>query len=147
MTNKPTFKILGVQQIAIAGSALNDLENLWVNILGLTKNSEKTIPTENVKESILNFSQLNQPEITLLEPINPNQKPQVQNNPLNHIGLWVDDLKIAVNFLEAQGFRIPGGIRQGASGHNIAFIHPKDAQGVLIELVQAPENLIGTSKN
>jgi lactoylglutathione lyase len=139
------FKILGVQQIAIAGSALSDLENLWVNILGLSKCSEKTISTENVKESILNFSSTTQPEITLLEPIDPNQKPQVQNNPLNHIGLWVDDLKNAVNSLGAQGFRIPGGIRKGASGHDIAFIHPKDAQGVLIELVQAPNNMIGTS--
>jgi lactoylglutathione lyase len=147
MTYKPTFKILGVQQIAIAGTALKDLEILWINMLGLNKSYEKTIATENVRESILNFSQANQPEITLLEPIDPNQKPQVQNNPLNHIGLWVDDLKNAVNFLKTQGFRIPGEIRKGASGYDIAFIHPKDAQGVLIELVQAPANLIETSKN
>jgi lactoylglutathione lyase len=33
----------------------------------------------------------------------------------------------------------PGGIRKGAAGHDVCFIHPKSAEGVLIELVQAPE--------
>jgi lactoylglutathione lyase len=43
----------------------------------------------------------------------------------------------------------PGGIRKGAAGHNVAFIHPKGSeskphsgQGVLIELVQAPPEVI-----
>ena len=45
---------------------------------------------------------------------------------LNHIGLWVDKLAIAVEHLQGQGVRFaPGGIRRGASGHNVAFIHPK----------------------
>ena len=43
----------------------------------------------------------------------------------------------------------PGGIRKGAAGHNVAFIHPKgndaspiSGNGVLIELVQAPKEVI-----
>lgn len=35
-----------------------------------------------------------------------------------------------------------GGIRKGAAGHDVAFIHPKSACGVLVELVQAPEAII-----
>ena len=66
--------------------------------------------------------------------------------PLNHVGLWIDDLRGAVDWLEANGVRMaPGGIRAGAAGHDICFIHPRanDAfpiagAGVLIELVQAP---------
>ena len=70
--------------------------------------------------------------------------------PLNHIGLWVDDLPAAVQWLAARGVRFaPGGIRKGASGHDICFIHPKGdganpvgGEGVLIELVQAPRDVI-----
>ena len=66
--------------------------------------------------------------------------------PLNHSGLWVDDLQATVVWLKAQGMRFaPGGIRKGASGFDICFIHPKASdefpiggEGVLIEL-RAPD--------
>jgi len=69
---------------------------------------------------------------------------------LNHVGLWVDDLPVAVEWLAEQGMRFaPGGIRKGASGYDICFIHPKGneefpigGEGVLIELVQAPVDVI-----
>ena len=90
-------------------------------------------------------------------PINPNKSPKVHVPPLNHIGLWVDNLEDAVEWMEKQGVRFtPGGIRMGASGHNVTFIHPKgndkspiSGNGVLIELVQAPQDVIdafGASK-
>jgi lactoylglutathione lyase len=70
--------------------------------------------------------------------------------PLNHIGLWVDDLEAAVDWMQKEGVRFtPGGIREGAAGHNITFIHPKgndaspiSGNGVLIELVQATDAVI-----
>jgi lactoylglutathione lyase len=66
------------------------------------------------------------------------------------VGLWVDDLPAAVQWLSAQGLRFaPGGIRKGAAGHDICFIHPKGSaefplsgEGVLIELVQAPPDVV-----
>ena len=69
---------------------------------------------------------------------------------LNHVGLWVDDLAAAVAWLTAQGMRFtPGGIRKGAAGYDVCFIHPKgneatplSGEGVLIELVQAPPDVI-----
>jgi len=85
-----------------------------------------------------------------MEPIDATRPPKVHSPTLNHIGVWIDPLEAAVADLEAQGVRFaPGGIRRGASGHNVAFIHPKgnDAyplcgEGVLLELVQAPPELI-----
>lgn len=61
--------------------------------------------------------------------------------PLNHIGLWIDDLPKAVEWLTANGVRFaPGGIRKGAAGYDITFLHPKSndefpiaGEGVLIE--------------
>ncbi len=85
-----------------------------------------------------------------MQPIDPEKKPAVHTTPLNHVGLWVDDLPAAVDWLTEQGVRFaPGGIRKGAAGHDICFLHPKSneafpiaGEGVLIELVQAPPEVI-----
>ena len=85
-----------------------------------------------------------------MQPIDPDKKPAVHTTPLNHVGLWVDDLVVAVDWMTANGVRFaPGGIRKGAAGHDITFIHPNgneqfplSGEGVLIELVQAPPEVI-----
>ena len=89
-------------------------------------------------------------EVDLMEPVDPQGKPAVHTTPLNHIGLWVDDLPTAVAWLSGRGVRFaPGGIRKGAAGHDICFLHPKAnedfpiaGEGVLVELVQAPPEVI-----
>lgn len=89
-----------------------------------------------------------------MQPIDPARKPAVHDPPLNHVGLWVDDLAAAVAWLAARGVRFaPGGIRKGAAGHDITFIHPKGndefpigGEGVLIELVQAPPEVVAAAK-
>ena len=88
-------------------------------------------------------------EVDLMQPLDPDGKPRVQVPPLNHVGLWIDDLPAAVAWLQALGVRFaPGGIRKGASGFDVCFIHPKGneaspigGEGVLIELVQAPPDV------
>jgi hypothetical protein len=85
-----------------------------------------------------------------MQPLDPDKKPAVHATPLNHVGLWIDDLPKAVDWLEAQGLRFaPGGIRRGAAGFDICFVHPKgneefpvSGEGVLIELVQAPPEVV-----
>ena len=89
-------------------------------------------------------------EVDLMQPLDAGKKPAVHEPPLNHIGLWIDDLPRAVAWLTAQGVRFaPGGIRKGAAGYDITFLHPKAneqfpiaGEGVLIELVQAPPEVI-----
>lgn len=107
--------------------------------------------TENVDESILTLGAgAHAVEIDLMEPIDPTRSPKVHEPKLNHIGLWVDNLPAAVEWLSEQGMRFtPGGIRKGASGFDVCFIHPKgneekpvSGEGVLIELVQAPDHVI-----
>lgn len=130
------FKVLGVQQIAIGGPSKDALRRLWIDLLGLEQTGTFKSERENVDEDILNVGGV---EIDLMQPIDPEKKPKVHEPRLNHIGLWVDDLPAAVAWLEAQGVQFtPGGIRKGAAGHDVCFIHPKSAEGVLIELVQAP---------
>ncbi len=141
------FRILGVQQIAIGGDDKAAMAHLWLELLGLEKTGSYRSERENVDEDIARCGDgASAVEIDLMVPLDPERSPRVNKPPLNHIGLWVDDLKAAVTWLGQQGVRFtPGGIRKGAAGHDVCFIHPKgtDASpvgggGVLIELVQAP---------
>lgn len=150
MSDKP-FKILGLQQIAVGGLDLEALRGLWVDTLGVTKVGDFESLSENVREDILQLGTgPHAVEVDLMQPLDPDGRPKVHDPALNHIGLWVDDLAAAVDWLEANGMRFtPGGIRKGASGHDICFVHPKgndefpiSGQGVLIELVQAPAEVI-----
>jgi lactoylglutathione lyase len=150
--NRP-FKILGIQQIAIGGESKERLRKLWVDMLGLPVTGTFTSERENVDEDILSIgSGVHAVELDLMQPLDITKKPAVHTTPLNHIGLWVDDLPKAVEWLTAQGVRFaPGGIRKGASGHDICFLHPKASEafpiageGVLIELVQAPADVVLT---
>lgn len=150
MTAKP-FKILGIQQIAIGGVDKERLKKLWVDMLGFEFKSTFVSERENVIEDICAIgSGAHEIEVDLMQPYDIERKPAVHQTPLNHIGLWVDDLPKAVAWLSANGLRFaPGGIRNGAGGHDIAFVHPKAndefpmcGEGVLIELVQAPPEVI-----
>jgi len=145
------FKVLGIQQIAIGGPDKQRLRRLWVDMLGLEVTGNFVSARENVDEDICALgSGLFKVEVDLMQPIDPDRKPAVHQTPLNHVGLWIDDLPRAVDWLQAQGVRFAsGGIRQGAAGFDICFVHPKSndsfpiaGEGVLIELVQAPPDVI-----
>ncbi len=145
------FRILGLQQIAIGARDKEAINHLWTEILGLEKVGEYRSERENVDEDILLCGKgPSAIEIDLMQPLDPTKKPKVHEPALNHIGLWVNPLEEAVQWLENQGVRFtPGGIRLGAAGHLVAFIHPKGnedhplcGQGVLIELVQAPQEIV-----
>jgi len=145
------FRILGLQQVALGAPDKSRLARLWVELLGLEIVGTYRSERENVDEDIGALGRgVARCEVDLMQPLDPVKKPAVHEPPLNHIGLWVDDLPGAVKWLSAQGVRFaPGGIRKGASGHDICFIHPKGdganpvgGEGVLIELVQAPRDVI-----
>jgi lactoylglutathione lyase len=150
MNEKP-FKVLGIQQVAIGGPDKQRLKSLWVDMLGLTVKSTFVSERENVDEDICALGAgPHAVEVDVMQPIDPSRKPAVHDPALNHIGLWIDDLPAAVAWLSANGVRFtPGGIRKGAAGHDVCFIHPKgneatprSGEGVLIELVQAPPDVV-----
>ena len=150
MSDRP-FRVLGVQQIAVGARDKSGLRHLWIDLLGLAPKGNVRIESENVDEDIVEAgSGPFAVEVDLMQPIDPDARPRVHDPALNHVGLWVDDLAAAVAWLESQGVRFtPGGIRRGAAGHDVCFIHPKGneaspvgGEGVLIELVQAPAAVI-----
>eukprot|EP00035_Acanthoeca_spectabilis_P013880 m.261137 g.261137 ORF g.261137 m.261137 type:complete len:183 (-) comp15995_c0_seq4:519-1067(-) len=150
-SDAPRFRILGLQQIAIGGLDKAGLSALWQTQFQLPKVGEFQSEKENVDEDILTLGKGPwKVEVDLMQPLDPSKSPKVHVPPLNHIGLWVDDIHAAVARLSKDGVRFaPGGVRIGASGHEVTFIHPKGSpeapiggSGVLIELVQAPPEVI-----
>lgn len=154
MSNQRPFRILGLQQVAVGGTDKTELRTLWCDLLGVEKTGEYKSEKENVDEDILVMGKgAGRVEIDLMQPIDPEGRPKVHQPALNHIGLWVDALPAAVQWLTDKGMRFtPGGIRKGASGHDVCFIHPRASDefplggaGVLIELVQAPADVIAAN--
>ena len=150
MSTRP-FKVLGIQQIAIGAADKNRLKTLWVDMLGLEVTGTFKSERENVDEDICAMGTGPfKVEVDLMQPMDIDKKPAVHATPLNHVGLWIDDLPAAVEWLTARSVRFaPGGIRAGAAGFDICFLHPKgndefpiSGEGVLIELVQAPPEVV-----
>jgi lactoylglutathione lyase len=151
MSEKRPFRVLGIQQVAIGGPDKQRLRTLWVDKFGLEVTGNFVSERENVDEDICAIGDgASKVEVDLMQPLDPDRKPAVHHTPLNHIGLWIDDLPAAVAWLAANGVHIaPGGIRKGAAGFDICFVHPRGneefpvgGEGVLIELVQAPAQVI-----
>ncbi len=154
MSDRP-FSVLGVQQIAVGGLDKRALRRLWVDTLGLALTGNFRSESENVDEDIAAVgSGPLRVEVDLMQPIDSEKRPRVHDPALNHIGLWIDDLEAAVDWLTKRGVRFtPGGIRKGAAGFDVCFIHPKGSddapiggEGVLIELVQAPPEVIAVCR-
>ena len=149
------FKVLGIQQIAIGGEDKGKLAKFWIDIMGLEKVKTFKSEMENVDEDVLKIGDgPHAVEVDIMQPVDIDKKPRVHEPKLNHVGLWIDDLPKAVEWLQEQGVRFtPGGIRKGASGFDVCFIHPKGnedfplcSEGVLVELVQAPEEVINAKR-
>lgn len=145
------FRVLGLQQVALGASQRSALEALWVDLLGVPAVGHFTSASENVDEAILALGRgLGRVELDLMQPLSVDGTPRVHTPALHHIGLWIDNLSAAHAWLQAHGVRFaPGGIRKGAAGFDVCFIHPKPSDefpragvGVLIELVQAPAEVI-----
>lgn len=155
MSDRP-FNVLGLQQIAVGGLDKNALRKFWIDTMGLTPTGTYRSEKENVDEDIavagVGPFKI---EVDLMQPIDADKRPKVHDPALNHVGLWVDDLAAAHTWLGEQGVRFtPGGIRKGAAGFDVCFIHPKGndespigAEGVLVELVQAPDDVIEAFRN
>src|SRR5258706_12952852 len=145
MTPRP-FKVLGIQQIAIGGPSKERLRTLWVDKLGLDVTGNFVSERENVDEDICTMGRgAFRVEVDLMQPLDPDKKPAVHTTPLNHVGLWIDDLAQAVEWLSANGVRLaPSSIRKGPAVLDLLFVHPKSSaevpaggEGVVIELAPA----------
>ena len=92
-----------MQQVALGNLNKGEMQKFWVDILGLKKIGTFKSERENVDEDILELGTglLGKVEIDIMSPLDPEISPKVHMPPLNHIGLWVDDLPKCVEHLES----------------------------------------------
>ncbi|SEP71527.1 methylmalonyl-CoA epimerase [Piscibacillus halophilus] len=127
-----------IAHIGIAVSNLDEVIPFYRDQLGLTFNGTEVVASENVKVA---FFKIGESAIELLEPLNE-QSPIAKfiakkGEGIHHIALDVDDIHQRLNHLKEQGVPlIHEDPKEGAHQNQVAFLHPKAAQGVLFELCE-----------
>ncbi len=130
-----------IEHIGIAVKSLDESIKFYEEILGLKCYAVEEVTDQKVKTA---FFQIGQTKIELLESTDP-EGPigkfiEKRGEGIHHIAFAAKDLSTSLNELTSKGIKlIDEKPRPGAEGLNIAFLHPKNTYGVLIELCAKPE--------
>lgn len=135
-----TLKAQGLDHVAIAVKDLDQAISLYRDVLGLELSEVEEVPEQQVKTAIFGHGL---GRIELICPTAPDTGVarflEKRGEGLHHICVEVEDIEAAIAALQAQGApmidRTP---KPGAGGAKVAFVHPKGAHGVLVELRQGP---------
>lgn len=134
--------ILGVDQVSVAVHTLDDASRIYERILGIPATHDETVADQGVKTRFfpLPGGMTTVEALVGLGPDTPVGKFMAKRGPgVHHIAFRVDDLRAELARLKGLGIQlIDQEPRTGAEGKLIAFLHPKETGGVLIELCQAP---------
>jgi methylmalonyl-CoA epimerase len=133
--------------VGVAVRRIEERLPLYRDLLGLIVSGEEEVPGEKVRVVILGEGA---GRIELLESTQPGSPVErfvrERGEGIHHLCFLVDSVEKTCDRLQGAGLRLAGGIRTGSEGTRIAFLHPKDAGGVLIELREVPERPSGTGK-
>jgi len=129
--------ILKIDHLGIAVKDMAEAKRAY-EALGFRIEAEHDVPTEKVKTA---FITVGESHLELLEPSDPSSviaKFLEKRSGLHHICVLVDDIEKTMAEMKAAGAQLLDETpRIGAGGCRVAFIHPKSAAGVLLELKQA----------
>ena len=127
-----------IEHIGIAVRNLEDSNNIFRKILGKPQYKEEIVDSENVKTS---FYKIGSDKIELVSDIEQNgiisNFIDKRGEGIHHIAIHVDDIYNEIDRIEKEGIRVINkDPKIGADNKLICFLHPKDTNGVLIELCQ-----------
>ena len=139
MSNLP-FKIVGIEHVALAVENVEMPTKFFGELLGIKHTSTENVVDQKVGTHIFDT---NQGKVELLSALSENSPIsnflKKRGEGIHHIAFKVDKLQEALDFLKQNGIElIDETPKIGAEGLNIAFIHPKSTNGVLIELCADP---------
>ena len=131
-----------IDHVGVAVADLEEAKEFYARTYGMTVAHEETNAEQGVREAMLSVTGSGPPYIQLLAPLTPEStiaKFLDRSGPgIQQLAYGVDDIDVACAALRERGMRLlypeP---RRGTSDSRINFIHPKDAGGILVELVQA----------
>ena len=132
------MKILRVDHIGVAVKSIEEALKLYEGVLGLKLEEVETVEEQNVKVA---FLPVGDTEIELLESTSPDgpiaKYIERKGEGMQHVAFRVENIEEALKTLKAKGVRlIDETPRMGAGGAKIAFVHPKETFGVMIELCE-----------
>lgn len=137
---KKGWKVLRLNHVAIATNGVEKASYIYSKILGMKTSASQSLPEHGVNTI---FVDANNTKLELLDPIGESKSPiwsfltKNKSGGMHHICLEVDDVEAAMKDLRSNGIRLLSEkARIGAHGKPVVFLHPKDCNGVLIELEQ-----------
>jgi methylmalonyl-CoA/ethylmalonyl-CoA epimerase len=129
-----------LDHVAVAVRRTSQRLPFYRDLLGLPLAGSEEVPGEKVRVTMLGEGA---GRIELLEPTEEDSPVgrflRERGEGIHHLCFRVDSLEATCEKLHASGYRLVGGIRAGSEGTRIAFLHPKDTGGVLIELRESRE--------
>jgi methylmalonyl-CoA epimerase len=130
--------IKGIDHVGIAVKSIDEAKKFWVDTLGLKLSHIEELPEQKVRIAILKAGETT---IELLEPTSPDSPVQrfieKRGEGLHHLTLETDKLAERLHELKSANVTlINEQPRTGSRGASIAFLHPKSAHGVLVELCE-----------
>jgi len=127
-----------IDHLGIAVKSVKEALKIYQDALGLMPSGVEVVEDQKVKVA---FVPIGESKIELLESTSPDgaiaKFIEKKGEGIQHIALRVENIEKALESLKQRGLRlIDEQPRLGAGGAKIAFIHPKDTKGVLIELCE-----------
>jgi methylmalonyl-CoA/ethylmalonyl-CoA epimerase len=128
--------MIKIDHIGIAVNSLESAVPVYRDLLGVNPVGRESVPSEGVEVA---FFGRGPGRVELLEPTDPDSPVagflHKRGPGLHHICFSVTDLEATLDRLAGTGITpIPPGVRRGSGGHAVAFLHPRDMDGVLVEL-------------
>ncbi len=129
-----------IDHVGIAIADVAGAKRLYEDVLGLKLTREEVVTEQGVRTY---FYPLAGVKLELLESITPDgpiaRHIEKRGAGLQHLAVEVADVEGAIREMKAKGIRMLDETpRRGVEGTRIAFVHPKDTHGVLLELVELP---------
>jgi methylmalonyl-CoA/ethylmalonyl-CoA epimerase len=132
------MKIKNIDHIGIAVKSIEQAGKFYTDVLGLAIEDIETVAEQKVNVA---FIPITDSEVELLQSVEPDgpvaKYIEKRGEGIQHIAFRVDDINQCLEELKEKGVRlIDQTPRHGAGGAKIAFIHPKETNGVLVEICE-----------
>jgi len=132
------MKILDIDHVGVAVGSIDQARAFWTGVLGLPCGGSETVAEQKVTTG---FFPVGESEMELLESTSPDGPVakfiEKRGRGIHHIAFRVADIEAALKELKEKGLRlIDHTPRIGAGGAKIAFLHPTETSGVLVELCE-----------
>ena len=135
------MKPIKINHVAIAVQDIDAALKFWEQTFGLELNHVEEVPSQKSKVA---FLPLGESEIELVQPTTSDSGLayflEKRGEGMHHICIEVEDIDATLAELKSKGVRLINDVPEELPGRKMAFVHPKAANGVLVELYQLTEN-------